>query len=206
LKNSFVRFNLATGTLIGMPGVLDKPFESPDLGYYIFLEVDRHATGLWVRANSDYVLAKTFFVNLFSEFLWLPSHHTDYLVYDWYWDQLSRESGDVRYGYQLTVEAEPHLEIEVARGMQLKAGLPVTYVDWPAYTVNGLEAPNSDGYRLSLGVRVGLFFHELRLPIEVEVGYACPLAAKHLDCANHAITFQLKATRDSRSKSPWGRP
>jgi hypothetical protein len=111
----------------------------------------------------------------------------------------------VRYAEQLTVEAEPHFEKEIARGMQIKAGLPVTFIGWAPTEITGIDVPNSAGYRLDLRPRVGLFLNALRVPIEVEVGYSYPLLGKNVGSirgyANQAITVQLMAIADFRRKS-----
>ena len=48
---------------------------------------------------------------------------------------------------------------------------------------------------------MGLFFHALRVPLEVEVGYSVSLAGKNANYvrgyADHAISLQLKALADS---------
>jgi hypothetical protein len=113
-------------------------------------------------------------------------------------------AGDVRWAEQLTVEAEPHFEMDIARGMQLKAGLPLTFIIWAPTEYLGIDAPDSEGYRLNLRPRVGLFFHALRVPIEAEIGYSVSLAGKNANYvrgyADHAISLQLKALADFRRK------
>jgi hypothetical protein len=52
---------------------------------------------------------------------------------------------------------------------------------------------------------VGLFFHSLRVPMEVELGYSVSLAGKNANYirgyADHAISLQLKVIADFRRKS-----
>lgn len=157
--------------------------------------------GPWARVNLDFVVNQLFFINLYSEFITFVTAHKDFLSIA----PLTVYAVDVRYAEQLTVETEPHFEMDVAMGMQLKAGLPVTLVLWAPTYLSGIAAPNSAGYRLDLRPRVGLFFHALRVPLEVEVGYSVPLLGKNVvsirGYANQAITVELKAFADLRRKS-----
>jgi hypothetical protein len=203
LRNDNVRFNFALGVLIPMPGAdFDQQFLNRSNGFeYIAWDPDKHALGPWARVNLDFVVNKAFFVNLCSEFISFPTDHQDWLLPV----PFGVGAGDVRWAEWLTVEAEPHFEMDVARGTRLKAGLPVTFVIWAPTEYLGIDAPDSEGYRLNLRPHLGLFFHALRVPIEVEAGYSVSLAGKNANYvrgyADHAISLQLKALADFRRKS-----
>jgi hypothetical protein len=202
LRNDTFRFNFALGVLIPMPGA---DFNQQSLNrfdglQYIAWDPDRHAPGPWARANFDFVVNRAFFINLYSEFITYLTDHQDWLLPM----PFGVAAGDVRWAEQLTVEAEPHFEMDIARGMQLKAGLPLTFIIWAPTEYLGIDAPDSEGYRLNLRPRVGLFFHALRVPIEAEIGYSYPLLGKNVGSirgyANQAITVQLMAIADFRRK------
>ncbi len=200
LRNGPVRFNFALGVAIPMPGAdFEQQAANRFAGVrYIVWDPDKHALGPWARVNLDFIVNKAFFINLYSEFISFPTDHQDWLLPV---PPGGVGDGDVRYAEQLTVEVEPHFEMEIARGMQLKTGLPVTFVGWAPTEMLGIDVPNTAGYRLNLRPRVGLFFHSLRVPIEVEVGYSYPLLGKNVGYANHALSLQLKAIADFRRKS-----
>jgi hypothetical protein len=200
LTNDTVRFTLGIGAVIPMPGA---DFDVQAANYlagteYIPFDPDRHAGGPWARASLDFVVGKAFFVNLFSEFILFPPDHQDFLVF---MPGPGVYAATFVYGYQLTVEAEPHVQLDVAPGILLKAGVPITFVTWPDYIVESFIAPDSGGYKLNLRPRLALLLSALPLPIELEVGYTYPLAGKNVPFANNSITVQLKTLADFGRKS-----
>ena len=186
-KSETMRFAAAAGAVVPLPGAdFDKELTNALSGKeYIASDADKHVFGLGARGYFDYVINKMFFVNLYSEFI-------KYFKRD-----LQTSPGDVTgeydYGYQLTLEAEPHFEMPVAEKTQLKAGLPFTYVTTPEVEKDGTAAPDTESYQLTVRPNVALFMTGLPLPIEIELGYLYPLAGKNVSFANSAVTFQLKA-------------
>ncbi|MCL2044722.1 MAG: hypothetical protein FWG89_11355 [Treponema sp.] len=74
LKNSAVRFALAPGLIIPMPGPeFDKEFEKVYKGEAItFSNMDNHVFGAGGRVYLDFVINENFFINLYNETIFYP--------------------------------------------------------------------------------------------------------------------------------------
>ena len=188
MANDTMRLCLAPGVKIPLPGP-DSTEEATNFATgkdFILTNTDKHILGLGLRAYFDYLFTEDFFLNLYSEFIYYPteaSTETGGLL----------ESGpavDVAYGYDLTLEVEPSFWPWIAEGMQLKLGVPVTYVASPETEVDGV-AQDDASYVLSVAPSVALFTTVLPMPIEVKASYSLPLMGKEAFATN-TIILQIK--------------
>ncbi len=205
MKNDTMRFAAAAGVVVPLPGPDFKQAAKDALAGddFALASADRHVFGLGGRAYFDYVFVKDqgglaepgeapdmFYVNLYSEFIKYLKRDVKFLDFTPAPTELEAEFD---FGYQLTLEAEPHFEKWMTpKKLQLKAGIPVTYVMTPEVKVDG-TGQNDEGYSLNIRPWVAAFVvGVIPMPFEVEVGYMYPLAGKNVSFANSAVTFQLK--------------
>jgi hypothetical protein len=191
-KNDTMRLAAALGFIAPLPGAdfgkeADNALAGDD---FIAANVDKHQWALGARGYFDYVINKMFFVNLYSEFIKYFKADQKFLAFTPFPTELEAEFD---YGYQLTLELEPHFETPLSEGFKLSAGLPLTYVTSPKFKVDGTEQDDTDTFSLNIRPYVSVFMTKIALPVEVEIGYLYPLAGKNVAYANSALTFQVKA-------------
>lgn len=189
-KNEIMRFAAAAGFVVPLPGAdfedqADNAIAGDD---YIIQDPDRHVFGAGFRLYFDYVVNKMFFVNLYAEFIKFFKRDLEVLAFTPLPTAVELEFD---YGYQLTLEVEPHFEMPLAEGMQLKTGLPITYVTTPESEVEG-TGQDDESYSLTVRPYAALFVTKTPLPLEFELGYMYPIAGKNT-LANSALTLQVKA-------------
>lgn len=191
VANDTMRLCLAPGVKIPLPAGTDSAEEAAKAATeeFILTNPDKHVLGLGVRAYFDYLLTEDFFINLYSEFIYYPTEaNSD----DGGWLEFVSYPPDseIAYGYDLTLEVEPSFWPWVAEGMQLKLGVPVTYVASPETEVDGVAQDNAS-YVLSVAPSVALFTTVLPMPIEVKASYSLPLMGKEAFATN-TIILQIK--------------
>lgn len=193
-KNEMMRLAFAAGCVVPLPGAdfedeLDNLLAGDD---FIAQDPDKHAFGIGGRGYFDYVINKMFFVNLYAEFIKYFARDQEFITPIPIAPFVAVAEAEIGYGYQLTLEIEPHFEMEVAEGMTLKAGLPFTYVTTPEIEVEGDAVDDSDTYSLAVRPNVALFMTKTPLPLEFELGYLYTIAGKNTTAVG-ALTFQVKA-------------
>jgi hypothetical protein len=166
---------------------------------------DKHTLGAGGRVYFDYVINEMFFLNLYSEFIYYPMavDIIDTSVQG-YGTVKTVQGGDpaynptVKYGYDLTLEFEPHFGMMIGDGLKLSAGVPVTYTMAPESEVSG-DTYSAVGFAttpaeslLTVGPNASLFFQKAALPFEVKLGYTLPLMGENSNATN-TIVLQLKA-------------
>lgn len=207
VQNESIRFAVAPGVKI--------PLSSPDWAKqysnltsgstFLAQAADRHTLGVGGRAYFDYVINEMFFLNLYSQFIFYPS---TVKVKDSGVQANATVAGvqtiiptydpTLKYGYDLTLEFEPHFSTMLSDGLELSAGLPLTYEMIPATTLAGdtvsavAFAADPDKNILTIGPNASLFFQKTFLPIEIKAGYMLPLMGKNNEATN-TIVLQLKA-------------
>jgi hypothetical protein len=196
IANETLRLAVAPGVKIPLPGPdfskeYTKAFVDGDK--WIIETPDRHVLGAGGRAYFDYVVNKMIYVNLYSEFIYFLKtiKREDVSFGDWYAVSLGAPNSDVDFGYDLTLEAEPHFEMMLG-GSRLGFGLPVTFNTSPDIKYNGTEQPDTASYLLSVSPNVSLFLMKFFLPTELKLGYTLPLVGKNADARN-IILFQVKS-------------
>jgi len=154
---------------------------------------DKPLWGLGARAYFDYVLNKMFYFNLYSEFIYYLGtvKRNEVSVADWGAVFGGATNSDVSFGYDLTVEAEPHFETMFGNGMRLGVGLPVTYSMSPEIKRDDVAVSDTDSYLLTVSPNVSLFLTKFIIPTEIKVGYTLPLVGKNAYATN-TVVVQLK--------------
>ena len=155
---------------------------------YIYRMADKHSFGAGARAYVDLILTKSFYVNLFGEFLLNFNAQFDDTAL---WGPVAGTSGSINYGGVQTAELEPHFETEVGGTLKLGIGLPVRY------SVVGEDTMETGGgdwvefYRkklLSISPNVCLSFPEARVPVQMELAYKLPLIGSNVP-ARHTLSL-----------------
>lgn len=191
VQNSLVRFAIAPGVKIPLPGVdMQEQLATVMSGSgdpVTVAQADKHLFALGARFYFDYIINKLFFMNLYSEFTYYPIEGD-------YQDTapMPPDNSKIAYGYQLVLEAEPHFDYMLDNGIRISAGLPVTYVMTPNIKVDGTEVDDSATSVLKLAPSVSAFLTQLPLPLEFKLGYSFPVLGVNVPGTN-ALTFQAKA-------------
>jgi hypothetical protein len=209
VQNETIRFAIAPGVKIPV-GAIDWKTQATNLTNgkdATVYAIDKHILGVGARGYFDYVINEMFFLNLYSQFMYYPTAVKtidDSLV--GYMTVSSIQAGmptynpSLNYGYDLTLEFEPHFNYKIADGLTFSAGLPVTYSLAPALKVaddtlgaitkaNGfaLDASNI----LTIGPNVSIMTMKTALPLELKAGYTMPLMGEN-KMAMSSFVVQLK--------------
>jgi len=154
VENKQFRFAVAPGVKIPMPDV-DWEQQNANLAKLddtTITSLAKHALGIGARGYFDYVIDEMFFVNLYTEYIYLFERKNVET------NPFSLTKEDISWGYELTFEIEPHFQTMIADGIQFGAGLPLTYTTTPTQQVNGVDVPDSDTALLSIRPNVSVFF------------------------------------------------
>ncbi len=150
---------------------------------------DHHTPGLGGRAYCDLVLNERFYLDLYAEFLrYFPKKYSEaeLLAY------LTPTYQKVDYGYDLTIEMEPHLQILAGQGIRFEAGVPLTYQKTPELRFDGAAVADSDTYLLVVSPGLSLFLSKPAL--ELKLAYAYPILGKGLDApAMNSFSLQVRS-------------
>jgi len=185
------RVAVAPGVKIPMPDAdWDEQVDNLSAGDDVVLSsADKHAFGIGARAYCDYVINEMFFMNLYSEFIkYFERKDAEGIsVFP-----LGTTKQDIAYGYDLTLEFEPHFELPLANSAKFSASLPLTYKMTPEIEYDGTAKADSDTTSLSLTPSVSYFFLAGALPFEAKLGYAVPLMGTNTTALNRVV-FQFKS-------------
>ena len=192
VTNDTIRVAFAPGVKIGIPYPdWQKQADNKVAGDpWIVKSVDKHAWGLGARAYFDYVLNKMFYFNLYSEFIYYLKTDVDNSDL-WSTVPPLLVVAEVEYGYDLTLEAEPHFEMMLGDGLRLGIGVPATLTMNPEEKRDGTAVADSDSYLFSVGPNISMFLIGFVIPMEFKVGYTLPLMGKNVDAVN-TVVVQLK--------------
>ncbi len=188
--NDIMRFAMAVGAIIPMPSSdWEKQAEkAADGDPWKAVDPDKHTFGIGSRFYFDYVLNEMFYINLYSEFKYFfPKAYEDV--------SMATSSGgadDYKYGYDLTLEVEPHFETMVSDGIRLGVAVPVTYVMTPERKIDDTSIDDSNTHILKVGPNVSLFLMNSPVPLEFELFYSLPLIGKNVKATN-TIGLQVKS-------------
>jgi hypothetical protein len=190
-----IRLAVAPGVKIPLPAPdWQKQTDKATAGDpWILMTPDKHTLGVGARAYFDFVVNSMIYLNLYSEFIYFPmAVKLDTVSWpDWFAVQLGAPNSDVAYGYDLTLEAEPHFEIMIMEGTRLGIGVPVTFTMTPELKVDDVAVPDSDSHLLTVTPNVSLFLMNSPIPLEFKIGYTLPLLGKNADATN-ILVLQVK--------------
>ncbi|HTX74182.1 MAG TPA: hypothetical protein VMC79_15230, partial [Rectinemataceae bacterium] len=204
VQNETFRFAVAPGVKIPLSSP-DWVTEATNAGTgkdFLAGGADKHTFGFGGRGYFDYVINEMFFLNLYTQFIYYPlavDFKNANITAAGTWATIhagdSTYNPTIMYGYDLTLEFEPHFNTMISDGLELEAGVPVTYTMSPKEDVSGdtyaAYTPNPDTNLLTVGPNVSLFFQKTFLPIEVKVGYTLPLMGKNTESVN-TLLLELK--------------
>jgi hypothetical protein len=191
VANDMIRLAFAPGVKIALPDPdwQEQVTKQADGDPWIAQSVDKHAWGVGARAYFDYILNKMIYFNLYGEFIYYLKK--DFNNTDLFPLILGGIDAEREYGYDLTLEAEPHFETMLADGLRLGIGVPATLTLNPKEKRDGSEVADTDSYLFSVGPNVSLFLMNFFIPMELKIGYTLPLLGKNADALN-TIVFQVK--------------
>jgi hypothetical protein len=190
VQNKTFRFAVASGVKVALPDV-DWTQQQQNLiagNDTTVASLAKHAFGLGARGYFDFVINEMFYVNLYSEYIYLLERKNVEI----YQGPLPPITADINYGYDLTFELEPHFQYMIGDSIQLGAGLPLTYNMSPKVKINGTEQANTDTFLLSIRPNVSVFFLKTFIPIEAVLQYSLPISGKNSFVIN-PIDLELRA-------------
>jgi hypothetical protein len=97
---------------------------------------------------------------------------------------------EIKYGYELSLEFEPHYATMVSDGIELSAGLPLSFVMRPESKIDDV-AQDDASKLLKVSPSLSAFFMKSPLPFEVKLGYTYPIWGENSTALN-TIVGQLK--------------
>jgi len=195
VQNDQIRFAVTPGVKIPLGAVdFEEEYEKySDGDDFTASDPAKHAFAIGAQVAADYVVNEMFYLNVYCEFMkYFERKEVSETLTEWAtYDAMSVDAPDINYGYDLTLELEPHFGMPLGPG-QFGASLPITYEKSPGASVDGEDPEDdSDSYSLSIGPNVSYLFKVGPVPLETKLGYTLPLAGKNGMAMNTAV-FQLK--------------
>ncbi|GHV86111.1 hypothetical protein AGMMS50230_17190 [Spirochaetia bacterium] len=218
VKTPMFRLSIAPGVIIPLPGpdfakeTTKAPSEKATLQ-----SMDNHAFAAGARVYFDWIINKSFFINLYNETLFYPiaqdlAKAGPDLAIMKIRTPFTNATGEVKYKYKLTFELEPVYTMAIADGISFSAGLPVNFKYVPAYDYSISSGTGSalmdaaalttfktnfarldPALTLSVKPNVSVFFTKTPLPLEFKLQYGLPVWGKNVGAAQHQVTLQIKA-------------
>ena len=187
VSRSDIRLAVAPGIKIPLPGAdWDDELESAmDGDDFVFANVDRNVFGIGGRFYLDYVFSPEFFVNLYSEFIAYPVEGAGPNVFT------AGTDDKWNYGYDLTLEIEPHYIYTASADLRITPSLPITFTHSPGLEYDGEPTPARMSRVLTVEPTVEFFFTGLTVPTALEIGYRYPVAGQNAGATN-ALVIQIK--------------
>ncbi len=198
VKSETIRFALAAGVKIpiGSPNFADQFTNWTNGNAVTAASADKQTLGIGGRLYADYVFSKAFFLNLYSELIYYPGTVPYKDVSLEYYLDYSLGSGinpNVGFGYDLTIEMEPHYDLQLSDDVTLEGSLPFTFTYSPDLTFDGTS--QTDTYASLLVVRptVDLFLMKspIPFPVEFKVAYSLPIMGWNTGSSN-ALIFLVR--------------
>lgn len=189
-----LRIALAPGVIIPTAFGYDAEEEATNMmsGKDFQVLPAQNAWGIGARAYADYQVNESFFINLYSQFKYffpVAKENTNVAAYG----AASMMGADkVDYGYELTLELEPHFDTMITDGVNLGLGLPVHYVMTPDTKYDDTASEGSATKSLSVNPGVSIFLMNTMIPMEFSCNYDLPLWGEN-SSANNTITFKVKS-------------
>ncbi|HUW40915.1 MAG TPA: hypothetical protein VMV90_07865 [Rectinemataceae bacterium] len=182
-----IRFDLSPGVKIPLGGV---DF-STQTGSTITLEnPDKQTLGIGGRAYFDYVFSPSFFLDLYSQFIYYPT--TVDAKYISYYDAVYNAGLKIGYGYDLRIELDPHYSMQLSDALTLSANCAFRYDATPDYTYSGTASYTTLHSSLfSANPSVALFFTKSVVPFELQLDYGQPLYGVSTP-ATYSLDLQAK--------------
>ncbi len=220
VKTSMFRVAFAPGVKIPLPGHdFEEEFDNMNSGDpFSGKNADKHVFGFGARGYFDYIINDNFYVNLYGEFIYYPikADLEDTGVEGYGRSLVLKAMGlpdvEVDYGYDLTLEVEPHFDMPITEGLNFSAGLPIKFVmspgvkyskEYPALMSLSGPVPIVDQgftFAMHLVPNVSFFFTRTLLPLEFKLSYNFPVLGQNTN-AVHNVNLQMKVYFAFPSKS-----
>jgi len=196
-----LRFAVAAGVNIPFGGAdFAKQATNAATGSaFLVQNPDIQTLGYGGRAWLDYVVSKSFFIDLYSQFIDYPgtvalkdSSLTGYKQYA----GLGGFNPDVGYGYTLRFELDPHYNVDISDGISFAANCAFRYDATPAVTWSKTSpvpsiAPSPATTYWSANPSLDFFFYKSLVPFEIDLEYGQPLAGTSTSQA-YSLDMQIK--------------
>jgi hypothetical protein len=160
IKSAHFRLTAAPGVIFPFPGIDEDD------------KMGNNAWGFGGSLSFDTNINKYFFLNVFGKFYSYPIENKE----------------KIKYGWDLTLEAEPNFNVDIPYGMNFFVGIPVNFILTPEQKIDGV-GNGMDAYVLSLRPTVTLRMTHTSTPVEVGIDYVIPLIGKNT-LVNNAITLK----------------
>jgi opacity protein-like surface antigen len=196
VANDKFRFAVAPGVLIPAAFGYDAEEEATNAtsGEDFRVLPAQNAFGLGARVYADYVINEKIFLNLYSQFKYFfpVKGENDFGEQFAYIASggLDPIADEIDYGYELTLEFEPHFDTLIADGVSLGVGLPVTMVMTPESEIDG-TAQDDASKKLTLNPGVSLFLMKTPVPLEFSFNYGLPVWGESAS-ALQTVVFKVK--------------
>ncbi|SIP87247.1 hypothetical protein SAMN05920897_10145 [Alkalispirochaeta americana] len=130
VRSDRIRFALAPGVKIPTSGEIDWDDEwdnAKDGDDYILTAPDRNIFGFGGRFFLDYIVSPSLFINFYGEAIYYPgTGNAPSLPVHAIASTANLDTDDFSYGYDITLEVEPHYIHTASPGLQITGSLPVT--------------------------------------------------------------------------------
>ena len=217
VKNEMLRFSLAPGVKIPLPGpdfeknynkMVENMTPPGANNKYNAASLDNHVFGFGFRGYFDIVFNENFFLNFYTNFVYYPvkGKLEKQGLAGYGAAQALKGAGQgtqiVNYGYDLDFEIEPRYILPLDK-MVLNFCLPFTYVISPGveYETNAITqailpvAGITDGvysHIFSMRPGISMMLTKTPLPLEFKLEYSLPLIGKNTTASN-AVILAVKA-------------
>jgi hypothetical protein len=147
-------------------------------------ELDNHLWGLAARFYYDYIFYSFFFLNGYTGVTYYPEQRIN---------NPNFANSRVYQLIDISIELEPRFIWDVAAGIRITAGIPLTYTVSPETLLN---SGGRDRHRFSVGPNAGILFSNLAikdyvLPFEIDLGFDIAAAGMN-DAALNRFTLLIK--------------
>jgi len=196
-----IRFALAPGVKIpfGSGADFSTQFQNYETGAATTVQnPDKQTLGIGGRAWLDYVPSKSFYLDLYSQFIDYPgtvalkdSSLTGYGTYATYAAYGKSYDPQVNYGYTLRLELDPHYIVDITDGIEFTANCAFRYDTSPDTTWGGVDQANTGYYLFSALPTLDFFFMKTVIPFELELDYDQPIAGVNTT-AGYSLDLQVK--------------
>jgi hypothetical protein len=167
VKSNKMRLSAALGIKVPFPPKNEETQEG-----------DHHLWGSVLRVYCDYIFTGVFSLTGYLEGVYYPRQMTNMRNFF---------NGAAYHPLDITVELEPRFRHKLAeQGMELRWGLPVTYMVSPWYDYDGLGFSGELGdkmkepvHRFSVGAFFTAAFVRMAYPFDITVKYTAPVAGRN---------------------------
>ena len=188
-----MRLAMAPGVKIPLPSAdwEDEVADAQGGEDFVFANVDRNVFGVGGRFYFDYLFSPEFFVNLYAEYIAYPIEGeppTGEVAGGLLGAGLDTDK--FGYGYDLTLEIEPHYVYTASPDLRITPSLPITFTHSPGLEYDGEQIGRMSRV-LTVEPTVEFFFTGLTVPTALEIGYRYPVAGQNAGATN-ALIIQIK--------------